>query len=101
MTVVAADRVSSRGSLRGPGLQEQSGLRPAPGYRVCNRCVMDTSDADIRFDEAGVCNHCHGYDRRAASELLPGDRAAAALDALVAEIVPAGRRQRYDCLIGV
>jgi hypothetical protein len=76
-------------------------LHTVSGYRVCSRCVMDTSDVDIRFDERGVCNHCHGYDRRTAAELLPRDRAAAALDALATEIMAAGRGQRYDCVIGV
>src|SRR4051812_37497623 len=26
-------------------------------YRTCTRCVMDTSDPDIRFDGNGVCSH--------------------------------------------
>lgn len=26
--------------------------------KVCTRCVMDTSDPDIYFDDKGVCNHC-------------------------------------------
>lgn len=25
---------------------------------MCVRCVMDTTDPDITFDEIGVCNHC-------------------------------------------
>ena len=33
-------------------------------YRTCSRCVMDTSDPDITFDDAGVCNHCHRHDQR-------------------------------------
>jgi len=27
-------------------------------YRICTRCIMDTSDPDIEFDENGICNHC-------------------------------------------
>ncbi|MBM3491317.1 MAG: hypothetical protein FJX68_12880, partial [Alphaproteobacteria bacterium] len=30
-------------------------------YQVCVRCVMDTSDPAIAFDERGVCNHCRGH----------------------------------------
>jgi hypothetical protein len=30
-------------------------------YQICTRCVMDTSDPEIQFDEQGVCNHCHDY----------------------------------------
>ena len=30
-------------------------------YQICNRCVMDTSDPEICFDEKGNCNHCNEY----------------------------------------
>ena len=30
------------------------------GYQICSRCVMDTTDKEIKFDESGVCNHCKG-----------------------------------------
>lgn len=31
-------------------------------YRMCRRCIMDTSDPTITFDSNGVCNHCHFFD---------------------------------------
>ena len=27
-------------------------------YKICSKCVMDTTDSEISFDENGVCNHC-------------------------------------------
>ena len=30
-------------------------------YQCCSRCVMDTSDPEIRFDQFGVCNHCNEF----------------------------------------
>ncbi|GAJ18745.1 unnamed protein product, partial [marine sediment metagenome] len=27
-------------------------------YRICSRCIMDTTDKEIIFDENGICNHC-------------------------------------------
>ncbi|MEA2015209.1 MAG: N-acetyl sugar amidotransferase, partial [Actinomycetota bacterium] len=30
-------------------------------YQMCKRCVMDTTDPDIVFDEHGICNHCKAY----------------------------------------
>ena len=30
-------------------------------YKICNRCVMDTSDPWIEFDNDGICNHCRNY----------------------------------------
>ncbi len=70
-------------------------------YRVCTRCVMDTTDPDIEFDARGVCNHCHRYDELAKNRLLPGDEARRRLDSLVAVIRKRGRRKPYDCIIGV
>lgn len=36
-------------------------------YQRCTRCVMDTTDKDIVFDENGVCNHCRRYEKAASS----------------------------------
>jgi len=27
-------------------------------YRICTRCIVDTTDREIEFDENGICNHC-------------------------------------------
>ena len=32
--------------------------------RCCIRCVLDTSDSYIQFDENGVCNYCREYERK-------------------------------------
>ena len=29
--------------------------------RVCSRCVMDSSDSKIQFDDLGYCDHCNGF----------------------------------------
>jgi N-acetyl sugar amidotransferase len=62
---------------------------------------MDTSDPDIWFDEAGVCNHCHKYERLAAALVTASDPSSQALPALVKRMKKAGRGRDYDCLIGV
>ena len=36
-------------------------------YQVCTNCVMDTTDTNIVFNEAGVCDHCLTFDR----DILP------------------------------
>jgi hypothetical protein len=49
-------------------------------YQQCVRCVMDTTDPDILFDEHGICNHCTEFierrnevklQRKAGAENLP------------------------------
>ena len=32
--------------------------------KSCSKCIMDTTDSGIIFDEQGVCNHCHDYERK-------------------------------------
>jgi N-acetyl sugar amidotransferase len=62
---------------------------------------MDTTDPDIVFDAAGVCNHCHRYDTIAASRLVPLDERPTQLASLVEKIKRDGRDKEYDCVIGV
>ena len=69
----------------------------------CVRCVMDTTDPEITFDEAGVCSHCRSYDanlRSTVESAMSGARLAD-LDQMVGEIKDAGRGREYDCVIGV
>jgi N-acetyl sugar amidotransferase len=85
-----------------PGAPPASLESPTPrAYRICTRCVMDTTDPEIQFDEAGHCNHCRGYDLRAREVLRPPERRDAELRRVVAEMREAGRNSRYDCVIGV
>ncbi len=69
--------------------------------QVCTRCVMDTSDPEISFDERGVCNHCHEYDGLIARYVHTGADGQKRLNKIVEEIKQAGKDQKYDCLIGV
>lgn len=62
-------------------------------YQSCVKCVMDTTDPDIIFDEKGICNHCHNYEERAKKEL----RRKGDFERLIAEIKRSGSR----CLIGL
>ena len=62
---------------------------------------MDTSDPDIRFDSAGVCNHC-----RYADEILPTvswtpASSEAALASITSKIRAAAAGKEYDSIIGL
>ncbi|MEZ0394847.1 MAG: N-acetyl sugar amidotransferase [Anaerolineales bacterium] len=70
-------------------------------YRICTRCIMDTSDPQIVFDENGVCNHCHDYDRMMTQKVIPGETGRIYLERLVEQMKRDGRGKPYDCLIGV
>jgi N-acetyl sugar amidotransferase len=69
-------------------------------YRVCSRCVMDTTDPNIIFDERGVCNHCLRYDH--LSKLIGDERSRAEkLDQMVRSLKDAGKGREYDCIMGL
>lgn len=33
-------------------------------YQMCTKCVMDTTDSHIVFDDNGVCDHCNTYHQK-------------------------------------
>lgn len=70
------------------------------GYRICSRCVMDTSDPEIRFDDAGVCNLCTDYLQNRLNVVAP-ERGEVPLAALLDRVKQAGRGRKYDCVVGV
>lgn len=64
---------------------------------------MDTSDPEITFDDAGVCSHCHAFDRtmRAELESAQAGRLEPALDALIETMKAEGRGKPYDAIMGL
>ena len=70
-------------------------------YRMCTRCVMDTTDPDIVFDENGVCNHCHTYDRMVREYVVDGEEGLRHLEQTAQKIRKDGQGKKYDCIIGV
>lgn len=70
-------------------------------YKVCARCIMDTSDPEISFDSNGNCSHCTAALVRLKAQLLPKDEREQALARLVERIKTDGAGKEYDCIIGV
>lgn len=68
---------------------------------VCTKCIMDTTDPDITFDNEGICCHCHRYEQVAKARLFEGQENKHKLDELINEISTRGRHKEYDCVIGV
>lgn len=68
--------------------------------RRCSRCVMDAEVPGIRFDAQGVCNYCHMHDK--LERMYPrGPEGERILQHMAAKMKRAGRRRRYDCVVGV
>ena len=70
-------------------------------YKICNECVMDTSDPLIYFDNDGVCNHCRDAKFKLAKGLFSGDEGLNYLNNISNEILKKGKNSDYDCIIGV
>ncbi len=70
-------------------------------YKICKRCVMDTSDVDIVFDAKGYCNHCNNYFERISSRVHKGEESQKKMTQIVKKIKYSGRNKKYDCIIGV
>lgn len=66
-------------------------------YRICGKCVMDSTDEDIVFDDNGNCNHCSNFEIILhAADLLKGTAPQ-----LIERIRIAGEGKKYDCLVGI
>lgn len=70
-------------------------------YQICVRCVMDTTDVEIQFDDEGVCNHCKGALQRMQSQPAAGAERRAEFERLVEKVKQEGKGKPYDCIIGV
>jgi len=55
-------------------------------YQICKRCVMDTMDPDIEFDENGVCNHCRKYDDIIRKNMIPISKRKVELEKIISKI---------------
>ena len=70
-------------------------------YQICKRCIMDTSDPDIVFDERGICNHCKEAEELLHSSWHPDEKGEAMIRDLVHKIKNEGKGKEYDCIVGL
>lgn len=70
-------------------------------YQMCTRCVMDTTDSEIVFNEDGVCNHCIEAEIKLEKNWFPGEVGKEKLEKVSKQIQEYGKDKEYDCIIGV
>lgn len=71
-------------------------------YKICARCVMDTSASDITFDAAGICNYCSEFAVSVANTAASSaSTRQKELDQFVQKVKIQGRGKPYDCIVGV
>lgn len=98
------------------GTTDESAVSPPPGaipsramqptaakrqYQACTRCIMDTSDSNIRFTSAGLCEYCENFDTNILPNWHPDERGARHLQKIAQRIREEGKGKRFDCIIGI
>jgi N-acetyl sugar amidotransferase len=70
-------------------------------YQICNKCVMDTSDPNIKFDLDGVCNHCIEFENVTSSLWFPNEEGKKKLSEIFSKVKKNGKNNEYDCILGL
>lgn len=70
-------------------------------YQICKKCIMDTTDPKIEFDENNICNHCKEYNEKIEKRVFTGKAGKQILDKLVEDIRKKGKNKEYNCIVGV
>jgi N-acetyl sugar amidotransferase len=70
-------------------------------YKICARCVMDSSDPRIQFDSSGICDYCHNFDTQILPNWNYGKGKSKELKSLADKIKQHGECKDFDCIIGL
>ncbi|VAW82565.1 N-acetyl sugar amidotransferase WbpG [hydrothermal vent metagenome] len=70
-------------------------------HKICRKCVMDTTDTMIQFDEQGVCDHCNTFFKHTRPNWHADEKGQQELQVLVEKIKMAGKGKDFDCIIGM
>ena len=65
-------------------------------YQICTKCVMDTTDIQIKFNNDGVCNHCLEYSIQKERIILTPIEREQKLTDLITKIKNAGRNKERE-----
>jgi N-acetyl sugar amidotransferase len=69
-------------------------------YKLCRRCIVDTSVAGAKFDEKGECSYCKIHDKLEKQYPL-NEKGEKELEKLVENIKQKGKGNKYDCVLGI
>ncbi|TAP35576.1 N-acetyl sugar amidotransferase [Alteromonas sp. KUL42] len=70
-------------------------------FQICTRCVMDTTDSKIVFDENGVCDHCNDFEQNVKPNWFTDERGDIELKKTISKIKEDGKNRDFDCIIGM
>jgi len=70
-------------------------------YQICTKCVMDTTDTKITFDEKGVCDHCNTFFKDIKPNWHTDDKGWQEIVSISNKIKEEGKDKDFDCIIGM
>ena len=71
-------------------------------YKICNRCLMDTSAEEIYFDEQGNCQFCNNFLKRLDNlSFFKTVENSKDLMLLIEKVKRNGLNKPYDCIVGL
>lgn len=70
-------------------------------YRICKRCIMDTSDPNILFDEHGNCDYCNNFEAMILPNWRTDTEGERQLEQMVEVIRSNSSGKDFDCIIGL
>lgn len=82
------------------GKNKEAETAGTPGYRMCNRCIMDTTVPGITFDKNGHCNFCKLHDKM-ERDFPTGEKGQQIIREKAKQIKARSRGGKYDCVVGI
>lgn len=70
-------------------------------YQICTKTIMDTSDSNIVFDEAGVSDYYYNFQNVILPSWHTDERGEKELLNLAEKIKKDGKGRDFDCIIGI
>ncbi|MBD2785776.1 N-acetyl sugar amidotransferase [Xenorhabdus sp. DI] len=70
-------------------------------YKICTKCIMDTTDPNILFDENGECDYCNNYESTILPNWNTDEKGYEMLISMAEQIKADGKGKDFDCIIGL
>jgi N-acetyl sugar amidotransferase len=70
-------------------------------YNICARCIMDSSDPNISFDENGTCDYCNNFKKLIEVDWRKSIVDNSQLEQMASVIRLNGIGKDFDCIIGL
>lgn len=69
--------------------------------KICTRCIMNTSDPNIAFNDEGICNYCNNFEATIKPSWDTGAKGTSDLQQLADSIRQSAKGHDFDCIIGL